>query len=179
MADADLRLVRSPLDAPFLPLRRGSSGLSGEAAPHPRGPQGASGRFAHFRRPRDRRPSGNDLSLSGETSSHPRGFQQAVPGLRTFHSSAGNRRLRGTVASRPRVRPVTLTRCRPAPAAFDRLRWCARLWTLRSFRCGGDPPASRERLRLTLAVLGALQGATRTSDSPRDRRPTGNDLSLS
>ena len=78
----------------------GSCGLSGETSSHPRGPQGASGRYAHFRRPRDRRPTGNDLSLSGETSSHPRGLQQAVPGLRTFHSPAGDRRLRGTALRR-------------------------------------------------------------------------------
>ena len=64
-------LVRSPLDATLHPLRRGSCGLSGEAAPHPRGPQGAPGRFAHFRRPRDRRPSGYDFSLSGDADASP------------------------------------------------------------------------------------------------------------
>ena len=63
-----------------------------------------------------------------------------------------------TVAPRPPVRPVTLTRRQPVPAAIDRLRWCAPVRTLRSIRCGGDPPASREKLRFTLAVPGATPG---------------------
>ena len=53
-----------------------------------------------------------------------------------------------------------------APAAVDACAWCAPVRTLRSIRCGGDPAASREKLRFTLAVPGALQGAARTSVPP-------------
>ena len=65
-------LVRSPLDALLHPLRRGSCGLSGEAAPHPRGPRRAAPGLRTFRSPtRDRRPAGNDLSLSGDADASP------------------------------------------------------------------------------------------------------------